>query len=190
MLGDDVVDQFVRHLIGAVDEDLDLRGHKRLVRKLAQMDMARRVHRDHRRHFWHRIIFAEQRRPEHRRAVELAVLEQSIDIFVARDAERLERGQPGHRIVAAQLRVKGIGFLFHDGIERIIDPLSAARVIAPIEEGLAHKSLRIAGRRRAPSSFSLSASLWAARAAPKGQPCHEKAEGAKELAPLARSASP
>jgi len=32
--------------------------------------------------------------------------------------------------------------------------------------------------------------LWPAFAAPKGQPCHEKADGAKDLKALARSASP
>src|SRR3546814_16473752 len=62
------------------DLDLDLRGNEGLVRKLAQMDMARRIHRDHRRDFGHRIIFAEQRRPENRRAVKLDIFEQGIEV--------------------------------------------------------------------------------------------------------------
>src|SRR3546814_20057231 len=63
--------------------------------------------------------------------------------FITCDAKCLERGQPGHRIVAAKLRIKGIGLLLHDGIERIIDPLGAAVIIAPGEKGLAHNSLRL-----------------------------------------------
>src|SRR3546814_7081911 len=63
--------------------------------------------------------------------------------FITCDAKCLERGQPGHRIVAAKLRIKGIGLLLHDGIERIIDPLGAAVIIAPGEKGLAHNSLRM-----------------------------------------------
>src|SRR3546814_20938380 len=90
------------------DLDLDLRGNEGLVRKLAQMDMARRIHRDHRRDFGPRIIFAEQRRPEHRRAVKLAIFEQRIDVFIPCDAKCLERGQPGHPTVAGKLRLKWI----------------------------------------------------------------------------------
>src|SRR3546814_3131822 len=64
MLPDDIIDQFMRDTADAVLHCPDPAGHERFVRQLADADMTRRIERNHRLHFAHWIIFAQQRGPK------------------------------------------------------------------------------------------------------------------------------
>src|SRR3546814_13684402 len=61
MLPDDIIDQFMRDTADAVLHCPDPAGHERFVRQLADADMTRRIERNHRPHFGHWIILAQQR---------------------------------------------------------------------------------------------------------------------------------
>src|SRR3546814_10121824 len=62
MLPDDIIDQFMRDTADAVLHCPDPAGHERFVRQLADADMTRRIERNHRLHFGHWIIVAQQDR--------------------------------------------------------------------------------------------------------------------------------
>src|SRR3546814_18065991 len=65
----------------------DLAGHERFVRQLADADMTRRIERNHRLHFGHWIIFAQQRGPKLGGGKGLAVAQHFLNV-VQRDTAK------------------------------------------------------------------------------------------------------
>src|SRR3546814_5317169 len=94
MFPEDISDQFMRYTADAVLHCPDPAGHERFVRQLADADMTRRIERNHRLHFGHWIIFAQQRGPKLGGGKGLAVAQHFLNVVPARHCEALHRLKP------------------------------------------------------------------------------------------------